>query len=148
MFNISEFKLTIENILKTDYGKSLDESKNYEKYNALSKVIMGKIVDNWEETEKSYLKGKQACYFSAEFLMGRALGNNLMNLGIYDEVKEVLKELNININDIEEVEEDAGLGNGGLGRLAACFMESAATKNLPVTGYGIRYSYGDRKSVV
>src|SRR3712207_1317497 len=65
-----------------------------------------------------------------------------MNLGIYDEVKEVLKELNININDIEEVEEDAGLGNGGLGRLAACFMESAATKNLPVTGYGIRYSYG------
>ncbi|MCD3195081.1 glycogen/starch/alpha-glucan phosphorylase [Clostridium botulinum C] len=142
MFNISEFKLTIENILKTDYGKLLDESKNYEKYNALSKVIMGKIVDNWEETKKSYLKGKQACYFSAEFLMGRALGNNLMNLGIYDEVKEVLKELNININDIEEVEEDAGLGNGGLGRLAACFMESAATKNLPVTGYGIRYSYG------
>lgn len=142
MFNTSELKLTIENILKIDCGKSLDTAKNYEKYNSLCKAIMGNIVDNWEETQKSYSKGKQASYFSAEFLMGRALGNNLMNLGIYDEIKEVLKELSIDINNIEEVEEDAGLGNGGLGRLAACFMESAATRNLPVTGYGIRYSYG------
>ncbi|WP_315118323.1 glycogen/starch/alpha-glucan phosphorylase [uncultured Clostridium sp.] len=142
MVNTEELKIAIERIIKIDYGKSLAKAKNYEKYNALSKAIMGTIIVNWEETENAYDKGKQAYYLSAEFLMGRALGNNLMNLGIYDEVEKVLKELDIDINEIEEVEEDAGLGNGGLGRLAACFMESAATKNLPLTGYGIRYSYG------
>ncbi|MBU5483275.1 glycogen/starch/alpha-glucan phosphorylase [Clostridium sp. MSJ-11] len=140
--NTKELKIAIERIIKIDYGKSLAKAKNYEKYNALSKAIMETIIVNWEETESAYDKGKQAYYLSAEFLMGRALGNNLMNLGIYDEVEEVLKELGIDINEIEEAEEDAGLGNGGLGRLAACFMESAATKNLPLTGYGIRYSYG------
>ncbi|EDS77217.1 glycogen phosphorylase [Clostridium botulinum C str. Eklund] len=142
MFNLKELKSTIEKILKIDYGKSLNKAKDYEKYNAVCKAIMGEIVDRWEKTQDKYETEKQASYFSAEFLMGRALGNNLINLGIYDEVKDLLKEVNININDIEEIEEDAGLGNGGLGRLAACFMESSATKNLPVTGYGIRYSYG------
>ncbi|KEH95145.1 glycogen/starch/alpha-glucan phosphorylase [Clostridium botulinum] len=142
MFNSKELKSTIEKILKIDYGKSLNKAKDYEKYNAVCKAIMAEIVDRWEKTQYKYEEGKQASYFSAEFLMGRALGNNLINLGIYDEVKDVLKEISININDIEEIEEDAGLGNGGLGRLAACFMESSATKNLPVTGYGIRYSYG------
>ena len=142
MIDTKELKITIERILKIDYGKSIDKAKNYEKYNALSKAIMGMIIDNWDKTEETYSKGKQASYLSAEFLMGRALGNNLMNLGIYNEVKEMLKELNIEINDIEEIEEDAGLGNGGLGRLAACFIESSATKNLPLTGYGIRYSHG------
>ena len=83
-----------------------------------------------------------AYYLSAEFLMGRALGNNLMNLGLYDEIKDVLKELNIDLNKVEEIEEDAGLGNGGLGRLAACFVESAATLDMPLVGYGIRYSNG------
>jgi starch phosphorylase len=142
MLNIKEFKITIERILKTEYGKSIDKAKDYEKYNALSKAVMGIIIDNWNKTAEVYAKDKQAYYLSAEFLMGRALGNNLMNLGIYEEVKEVLEELNININDIEEIEEDAGLGNGGLGRLAACFMDSSAATNIPLTGYGIRYSHG------
>lgn len=142
MLDTKEFKITIERILKTDYGKSIDKAKDYEKYNALSKAVMGIIIDNWNKTAEAYAKGKQAYYLSAEFLMGRALGNNLMNLGIYDEVKKVLEELKININDIEEIEEDAGLGNGGLGRLAACFMDSSAATNIPLTGYGIRYSHG------
>ncbi|MTK10906.1 MAG: glycogen/starch/alpha-glucan phosphorylase, partial [Clostridiaceae bacterium] len=142
MLDTKEFKITIERILKTGYGKSTDKAKDYEKYNALSKAVMGIIIDNWNKTAEAYAKGKQAYYLSAEFLMGRALGNNLMNLGIYDEVKKVLEELNININDIEEIEEDAGLGNGGLGRLAACFMDSSAATNIPLTGYGIRYSHG------
>jgi starch phosphorylase len=142
MIDTKELKITIERILKIDYGKNINNAKDYEKYNALSKAIMGVIIDNWDKTGEKYSKGKQASYLSAEFLMGRALGNNLMNLGLYNEVKEMLKELSIDINDIEEIEEDAGLGNGGLGRLAACFIESAATKNLPLTGYGIRYSHG------
>lgn len=142
MLDTKEFKITIERILKTDYGKNIDKAKDYEKYNALSKAVMGIIIDKWDKTDEVYAKGKQAYYLSAEFLMGRALGNNLMNLGIYEEVKEVLKKLNININDIEEIEEDAGLGNGGLGRLAACFMDSSASTNIPLTGYGIRYSHG------
>ena len=78
--------------------------------------------------------------FNALSLMGRALGNNLISTGLYEDVKAVLEELNIDINKIEEIEEDAGLGNGGLGRLAACFMDSAATMEVPLTGYGIRYS--------
>lgn len=142
MLDTKELKTTIERILKMDYGKKVAQAKNYEKYNALSKAVMSMIIDKWNKTQEIYNKNKQAYYLSAEFLMGRALGNNLINLGIYDEIKEVLEELNIDLNEVEEIEEDAGLGNGGLGRLAACFMDSAATMNLPLTGYGIRYSHG------
>ncbi|QXM06384.1 glycogen/starch/alpha-glucan phosphorylase [Crassaminicella indica] len=142
MFDRKKFKESIERILKIDFGKLLDQAKDYEKYYAVSKAIMEFIVDDWSMTEKAYENGKQAYYLSAEFLMGRALGNNLINLGVYEDVKEILNEMKIDINRIEEIEEDAGLGNGGLGRLAACFMDSCATMNLPVTGYGIRYSHG------
>lgn len=142
MFDREEFVENIKRIIKIDFGKTLDKAENYQKYNAVVKALMEKIVDNWNKTEDEYSKGKQAYYFSAEFLMGRALGNNLINLGIYNEVKETLKKLSIDINSLEEMEKDAGLGNGGLGRLAACFLDSCATMNLPVTGYGIRYSHG------
>lgn len=142
MFDKVRFKETVETILKVDYGKTIESAEGHEKYNSISKAIMEQIADNWNGTEKLYSKGKQAYYFSAEYLIGRALGNNLLNLGIYEEVEDTLKGLNIDINSIEEIEEDAGLGNGGLGRLAACFMDSAATMNLPLTGYGIRYQYG------
>lgn len=137
-----EIKKGIERYLKVKYGKKIDKASDSEIFNALSLTLMEKIVDNWNETLDTYEEGKQAYYLSAEYLMGRALGNNLINLGIYDEVKETLSELNIDINKIENIEEDAGLGNGGLGRLAACFMESAATMEVPLTGYGIRYSNG------
>ena len=105
---------------------------------------MDYITDNWIATREQYEKKpvKQMYYLSAEFLMGRALGNNLMNLCIKEEVKKVLKELGLDYNLIENEEPDAGLGNGGLGRLAACFLDSLATLDLPGHGYGIRYEYG------
>ncbi|MEG1002129.1 MAG: glycogen/starch/alpha-glucan phosphorylase [Clostridium sp.] len=140
--NKIELKNSIERELKIKYGVSLEKADNGEIFSSLSSVLMGMIVDNWNETTNIYEKEKQAYYFSAEYLMGRALGNNLINLGIYEEVEGLLKELNIDINEIEEGEEDAALGNGGLGRLAACFMDSAAAMEIPLRGYGIRYSNG------
>ncbi|HCW54618.1 MAG TPA: glycogen phosphorylase [Clostridium sp.] len=137
-----KIKEGIERYLKVKHGISLKEAKDYEIFNAVSLTILESIIDNWNETKETYSRGRMAYYLSAEYLMGRALGNNLMNLGLYDEVKEVLEELKIDINKIEEVEEDAGLGNGGLGRLAACFVESSATLDMPLMGYGIRYSNG------
>ncbi|WP_319202949.1 glycogen/starch/alpha-glucan phosphorylase [uncultured Ilyobacter sp.] len=132
----------IKRYLKVDWGKSLKEAEDFEVYQALAKTVMEGIAENWEKTSEEYKKGKQAFYLSAEFLMGRALGNNLMNIGMLHEVKKVLKELGMEYNQIEEAEDDAGLGNGGLGRLAACFMDSLATLNLPGQGYGIRYKNG------
>ena len=140
--NKQEIKEGIERYLKVKHGVSLKNAKDYEVFNAVSLTILESIVDDWNDTKETYNRGRMAYYLSAEYLMGRALGNNLMNLGLYDEVKEVLDEIKIDINKIEEVEEDAGLGNGGLGRLAACFIESAATLEMPLMGYGIRYSNG------
>ncbi len=140
--NKEALKNNINKYCKVKYGKSLAEAKDYEIFNALSLALLEEKVDDWNETKALYNKGKKAYYLSAEYLMGRALGNNLISMGVYDEVKEVLSELNIDLNVIEEIEEDAGLGNGGLGRLAACFMDSGATTNIPLQGYGIRYSNG------
>lgn len=138
----SQLKSSIERYLKVKYGKTLENSVKFELYNALSLTILENIVDDWNKTTKLYGEGKQAYYMSAEFLEGRALGNNLISIGMYDEAREVLEELNIKINDLEETEQDAGLGNGGLGRLAACFMDSASSMNIPLSGYGIRYNNG------
>ncbi|WP_252213982.1 glycogen/starch/alpha-glucan phosphorylase [Clostridium sp. VAP41] len=140
--NKENIKQGINRYLKVKYGIKLEDAKEYQIFNALSLAILEEIVDDWNDTTKAYNEKRSANYFSAEYLMGRALGNNLINLGLYDEVKDVLKELNIDINKVEEIEEDAGLGNGGLGRLAACFMESAATIDMPLNGYGIRYNNG------
>ena len=140
--NKEALKNSINKYCKVKYGKSLEEAKDYEIFNALSLALLEEVVDDWSETKALYNQGKKAYYLSAEYLMGRALGNNLISMGVYDEVKEVLNELNIDLNAIEEIEEDAGLGNGGLGRLAACFMDSGATTNIPLQGYGIRYSNG------
>ena len=142
MINKQELKNNIQRYCKVKYGKSLSEAKEYELFNALSLALLEQIVDDWNATKTLYNTTKKAYYLSAEYLMGRALGNNLISMQGYDEVKEVLEELNIDLNKIEEIEEDAGLGNGGLGRLAACFMDSGATMNLPLQGYGIRYSNG------
>ncbi|MGF6907676.1 glycogen/starch/alpha-glucan phosphorylase [Fusobacterium sp. PH5-44] len=128
--------------LRILFERSLEDANEFEIYKAFGKTIMEIISENWYETSKLYSKGKEAYYLSAEFLMGRALGNNLMNLGLLTEVKDLFKELGIEYNKIEDEEEDAALGNGGLGRLAACFLDSLATHNLPGQGYGIRYRNG------
>ena len=137
-----EMKKGIEKWLKVEAGKTVKTAEKHEIYNALVKTVMEEVTENWCATDEEYNKGKQAYYLSAEFLMGRAFGNNLINLGILDEVREVLTELDIDFSIVEDAEEDAGLGNGGLGRLAACFLDSMVTLNLPGRGYGIRYKNG------
>jgi len=137
-----ELKKSMERELKIRYGVGLNDADVGQIFSSLSSALMETIVDDWNNTQEVYEEGKQAYYFSAEYLMGRALGNNLISLGLYEEVEALLKELNIDINVIEEAEDDAALGNGGLGRLAACFMDSAASMEVPLRGYGIRYSNG------
>lgn len=132
----------IEKNLKVSFGKELTEAKDFEIYRALGQAVMENIAEDWYDTTKLYSTKKQAFYLSAEFLMGRALGNNLINLGMLKEVKELFEELGIDYNKVEDAEEDSALGNGGLGRLAACFLDSLATLNLPGQGYGIRYRNG------
>lgn len=110
-------------------------------HNVVSKAIMADIADVWERSQKRHGQRRRAYYLSAEFLVGRAIYNNMLCAGIYDEVGEILKECGTDISRMEEIE-DAALGNGGLGRLAACFLDSAATLSLPLDGYGIRYRFG------
>jgi len=132
------------------YGKDLSETGMIEKYVVLAKMVRTYMLEDWRETK--YIvradNKKQVYYFSLEFLLGRMLRNNMMSLGIYDVVKEGLKELNININDIEDIETDAGLGNGGLGRLAACFLDSLATLKYAGSGNTIRYKNGLFKQLI
>ncbi|MDD2447117.1 MAG: glycogen/starch/alpha-glucan phosphorylase [Tissierellia bacterium] len=126
----------------SSFGKSLNECNIYEKNTSLAKALIEEIVPLWKESEKKFDGKKRAYYLSSEYLMGRALSNNLINHNIKNEIESMLEEMGIHYDAIEEAEEDAGLGNGGLGRLAACFLDSAATLNYPLTGYGIRYAFG------
>lgn len=126
----------------TSYGRDFDELSDQEKFKSVSKALMEEIVPKWRHSIEKFEGKKKAYYLSAEFLMGRALSNNLINLGEMEELKEILLDLGVDYNMLEEAENDAGLGNGGLGRLAACFLDSAATLNYSLTGYGIRYNYG------
>ncbi len=128
--------------VKAGTGLSLENATARDYWTALSKSVVEIISDNFQATREKYSKGRQAFYLSAEFLEGRSLLNNLVNLGIYDQAKEALASFGYDITDILEQETDPALGNGGLGRLAACFLDSCATLNLPVTGYGILYRYG------
>lgn len=141
LFSKEDFIFNVKTTLRSNYGVGLDQAKDYEIYNSVSKVIM-RIISQYWDSEPAKHTHRSAYYLSSEYLMGRALGNNLTNLSIYRDVKEALEEVNLNLNAIEDVERDAGLGNGGLGRLAACFLDSAATHGLPLHGYGIRYEYG------
>ena len=140
--NKDEFILEFKNKVESLYGVRYEDSSQREKYGALSQSIMEKIQKKWIDSKEKTKKERNAYYLSAEFLIGRAMGNNLLNLGIIDQVKDILSELNIDYDEIEDLEDDAALGNGGLGRLAACFMESAATEGLNLQGYGVRYSQG------
>ena len=113
-------------------------------YKALALTVRDRLMDRWRKTRYSYIESncKRGYYLSLEFLMGRTLGNAMLNLGITDAAAQAMHQLGINLEDLAESEIDAGLGNGGLGRLAACFLDSCATLQLPVMGYGIRYEYG------
>ncbi len=126
----------------TSYGREMEKLTSKEKFEVLSKAVMEEIVPKWIQSNEKFHGKKKAYYLSAEFLMGRALSNNLINLQELEEVKSLLDEIGIDYNNLEEAENDAGLGNGGLGRLAACFLDSAATLDYSLTGYGIRYNYG------
>ncbi len=136
------FKQQLENIASIEFGKSIEQTNDSEKHYAISKSIILMISKDWRESIENQSKIRQVFYMSAEFLMGRALGNNLLNLCIDTQTRAYLEELGIDYKKIEELEEDAGLGNGGLGRLAACFIDSCATMDLPVVGCGLRYKYG------
>ena len=143
-FDKELFKRSVLYNVKTLYRKTLEEASNQQIFQAVSYAIKDAIIDNWLETQKQYEKKdpKTVYYMSMEFLMGRALGNNMINLQAYDAVKEALDELGVDINVIEDQEPDAALGNGGLGRLAACFLDSLATLGYSAYGCGIRYRYG------
>jgi starch phosphorylase len=124
---------------------------NHYKYQALALTIRDRLMENWRDTKEAVQEsnGKRTYYLSLEFLMGRALGNAILNLGLNEQTTKALHDLGIDCEEMIEAEHDAGLGNGGLGRLAACFIDSCATLQLPVTGYGIRYEYGMfRQSIV
>jgi starch phosphorylase len=140
----NEFKVIFINNLQTMFGKGIEEASINNKYIALSRVIRDCISRNWMETDRQYTEqgAKQVYYFSMEFLLGKALDMHLVNNGVKESYREALAELGIDLNQLEKEESDPGLGNGGLGRLAACFMESMAALGMPGHGCGIRYKYG------
>ena len=143
-FNKKKFKKEVEANARMLFRRTLDEATPQQIYQAVAYSIKDDIIDNWIETHKKYAEEdkKTVYYMSMEFLMGRALGNNMINLICYDEVREALEEMGLDLNIIEDQEPDAALGNGGLGRLAACFLDSLATLGYPAYGCGIRYHYG------
>lgn len=127
--------------LKSKFGKSVENASLVQLHDSIAEAVMRGIADRWDESTRKHLSGRRACYLSMEFLMGRAVYNNLLCLGIKEDVDEILKEHGRSLSELEEIE-DAALGNGGLGRLAACFLDSAAAHDIPLDGYGIRYKYG------
>nr|WP_120491377.1 glycogen/starch/alpha-glucan phosphorylase [Corynebacterium lactis] len=139
MSNLSDL---VGSHVRAESGRIPQSSTEMEFWSGLSRVVVDNIADSWQRTTEAYAATRQQHYFSAEFLMGRALLNNLLNTGLIDEASDAVAKYGKNLSDVLEAEHDAALGNGGLGRLAACFLDSCATQNLPVTGYGILYRYG------
>jgi glycogen phosphorylase len=139
--NKEKFISDIKEYLKVEFQRDIKNCTIYQMHTALSKILMGNIIDKWVASEKKYSENKQACYFSAEFLVGRAIYNNLLALGLTEEIGEALREKGVDLSSLEDIEDEA-LGNGGLGRLAACFLDSAVNQDYPLKGYGIRYKYG------
>ena len=143
-FDKEEFKKNVVNAVKSRYRKTIDEADKQQVFQAVAYTVKDYIIDRWIATHKEFEKqdAKTVYYMSMEFLMGRALGNNMINLTCYKGVKEALDELGFDLNAIEDEEPDAALGNGGLGRLAACFLDSLSSLGYPAYGCGIRYRYG------
>lgn len=138
------FKKAFQAKLKAMLGKSVSQATNLDLFKTLGIMLREEVMGNWVSTAEQYRKqgAKQVYYFSMEFLLGRLMESNLLNLGLLDLCREGLQELGIRLEDILTEEPDAGLGNGGLGRLAACFLDSMAALSLPGHGFGIRYRYG------
>ena len=149
-FDKEEFKESVRDNVKILFRRTIEEATDNQIYQAVCLAAKDTIIDDWLASQDAYAKSKAKVvyYMSMEFLMGRALGNNLINMQAYDGVKEALDEMGIDLNKIEDEEPDAALGNGGLGRLAACFLDSLATLNYPAYGCGIRYRYGMFKQVI
>jgi len=142
--DIERFKAIYIHKVQTMHGKSITSASRHDKYIALGSVIRDYVSNNWIQTNRQYTERgeKQVYYFSMEFLLGKLMDMNLINIGLRAIAEEALRELGIDLEDLEEEESDAGLGNGGLGRLAACFLDSLAAQRLPGHGCGIRYKYG------
>lgn len=142
--NKDSFKRDYNNKFEQLHGKKLVEGNKQQKYETLGSLVRDYVISAWMDTTNRYNQTgeKQVYYFSMEFLLGRLLGDFLLNLGIRDMCKEALSEMDIDLEEIENLEQDQGLGNGGLGRLAACFLDSMASLNIPGNGCGIRYKYG------
>ncbi len=143
-FEKETFKNEVRNNVKTLFRKTVEEADKQQLFQAVSYAVKEVIIDDWFATQELYeeKEPKMVYYMSMEFLMGRALGNNLINMTAYTEVKEALEEMGIDLDTVEDQEPDPALGNGGLGRLAACFLDSLATLGYPAYGCGIRYRYG------
>ena len=143
-FDKETLKESIIDNMKNLYRKTIDEATPQQVYQAVAYAVKDVIIDQWIATHKAYDENdaKIVYYLSMEFLMGRALGNNMINIGAQKEIREILAELGFDLNTIEDQEPDPALGNGGLGRLAACFLDSLATLGYPAYGCGIRYRYG------
>ena len=152
--DVNGIKKTVLNHLLIFQGRDPERAGVADLYRAMAYTMRDFLVEKWISTQKSYYakKQKRVYYLSLEFLIGRSLGNSLINMGFYDKAAKVMAELGYDLDEIREEEEDAALGNGGLGRLAACFLDSMATLGVPAYGYGIRdthlnayaYAYGDR----
>src|SRR5438067_9578798 len=131
------------NHLLYSLAKDQYSATELDRYMSLALTVRDRLIERWISTQQRYYRkdAKRVYYLSAEFLMGRALANNLINLGLFDTTRDAMKMLNLDLGDLLEQEVDAGLGNGGLGRLAACFLTSMATLDIPGYGYGIRYEF-------
>lgn len=143
-FDKAAFRNSVIYNVKNMFRRTIDEATPQQVFQAVAYAVKDVIIDEWIATHKEYEKRdvKAVYYLSMEFLMGRALGNNIINICARKEIAEVLEELGFDLNAIEDQETDAALGNGGLGRLAACFLDSLATLGYPAYGCGIRYRYG------
>jgi glycogen phosphorylase len=142
--NVEDLKRSFVDNLFYVLGKFPALATQNDYYQALASTVRDRLLQRWINSAATYTThgSRTVCYLSAEFLMGPHLGNNLINLGIYDQTKQAMTELGLNFDDLLEEEEEPGLGNGGLGRLAACYLDSLTTLEIPTLGYGIRYEFG------